>query len=401
MKKNDFKANFSSELLAPAGSLEKLNVSILYGADAVYLGAQNFGLRAAAENFSESELRRGVKFAHDRGRKVYLVLNSFPFDSDLDQLPSFLKRIEDIKIDAVIVSDLGMASVVRECSSLEIHTSTQASCLNVEAAKVWKSVGATRVVLGREASLKDAVLIKEKTGLEIEMFVHGSLCMAYSGHCVISNFTQGRDSNRGGCAHSCRFEYSMDNHQSSHFMSSKDLNALAVLWDMKEARIDSLKVEGRMKGPLYAAVTTKVYALALNFLKQSPTKHEYLDYIKDLAAELTHIPHRDYTEGAFWGIPAEESIYQKRDTEGPEYPLSAWVREVKEGSYIALEVRKTFETGDELEFIPFDGANIKFKVEEMKDISGATISKTKPSTMIKIPWLAGVQPWNVVRRAVS
>ncbi|MDH4468804.1 MAG: U32 family peptidase [Bacteriovoracaceae bacterium] len=402
IKKISSSTQLIPELLAPAGSLEKLRVAVLYGANAVYLGAQQFGLRAAAENFNDFELKQGVEFAHAHHVKVYLVLNSFPFDEDLDALPDFLSRIKDLNIDAVIVSDLGMARVVSRYSQLQIHTSTQASCLNSGAAEVWKDVGATRIVLGREASLKEAEKIKARTGLEMEMFVHGSLCMAYSGHCVISNYTQGRDSNRGGCAHSCRFHYEMNFGgkvvKESTFMSSKDLNGINLLPQFRDAGIDSLKVEGRMKGPLYAAITTKMYAKALRVLSSSRDAQDYLASVRDCYQELSRIPHRDYTEAALISRPTEDSIYQKREQDTPEFPLMAWVREVVEGKFIVLEVRKTFLKEDDLEAVPFDGSNIPLKLDFLTDMAGKSLAKTNPSTLVKIPFHADVFKWNVIRR---
>ena len=198
------------ELLSPAGNLEKLKIAINYGADAVYLGLQKFGLRSAAENFNLSELNEGVQYAHQRNAKVFVVLNAYLHDKELEELPAYLKEMEAAGVDAVIVSDLGVVKCVLNHSSIPVHLSTQASCLNYRSAKLWKDMGAERIVLGREISLEQAAKIKEKVDIELEMFIHGSMCMAYSGNCVISNYTQGRDSNRGGCAHSCRFEYSLE-----------------------------------------------------------------------------------------------------------------------------------------------------------------------------------------------
>ena len=223
------------ELLAPAGSLEKLKVASLYGADAVYLGGQKFGLRAASDNFTFSELIEGVEFAHSNGTLVYVVLNGFLHDQDIEDLGEFVSFLEEIKVDAVICSDLGVVEFVSQNSNLTIHLSTQASCLNSYSGKLWKKMGVKRLILGRECSIEDGAKIKKETGLEVEMFIHGAMCMAYSGNCVISNYTAGRDSNRGGCAHSCRFEYSLDvskydtkstEGKKSFFMSSKDLNGI-------------------------------------------------------------------------------------------------------------------------------------------------------------------------------
>ena len=187
------------ELLAPAGSLDKLKVAVSYGANAVYFGGLKFGLRSAADNFTEQELIEGVEFAHSHGSLVYVVLNGFLHDKDLEDLPEFIKFLESLKIDAVIVSDLGVIETVKKHTNLEVHLSTQASCLNSYSAKLWKKMGVSRIVLGREVSIEEAKKIKEVADIEIEMFVHGSMCMAYSGNCTISNYTQGRDSNRGGC----------------------------------------------------------------------------------------------------------------------------------------------------------------------------------------------------------
>ncbi|RLA64170.1 MAG: U32 family peptidase, partial [Epsilonproteobacteria bacterium] len=242
------------ELLAPAGNLEKLKVTVSYGCDAVYLGGEKFGLRSAADNFTNSELEEGVSFAHERGVKVYVVLNSFLYDKDLEELPPFLAFLEQLQVDAVIVSDLGVLKTVKELTNIPIHLSTQASCLNIEAGKLWKKMGAKRLILGREVSILEAAKIKRETGLEVELFIHGSLCMAFSGNCVISNYTMGRDSNRGGCAHNCRFEYSMDfgdKKVNSFFMSSKDLMGISQIPEFFLNEIDSIKVEGRMKTHLY------------------------------------------------------------------------------------------------------------------------------------------------------
>ena len=265
-------SDFLPELLAPAGSLEKLKTAVLYGADAVYFAGQEFGLRAAADNFTLDEIREGVEFAHSRGAKTYVVLNGFLHDSDLENLPAFVRFLKDVGVDAVIVSDPGVAMVVREHGPIPLHVSTQASVMNTYGALAWKELGAVRVVLGREVSIREAGRIQREAGIEIELFVHGAMCMAYSGHCVISNFTQGRDSNRGGCAHSCRFSYDVKfesgQHESSFVMSSKDLEGLMALPQFVEEGIVSLKIEGRMKGPLYAATTTRVYRAALDYYRE-------------------------------------------------------------------------------------------------------------------------------------
>ncbi|MBT4790082.1 MAG: U32 family peptidase, partial [Halobacteriovoraceae bacterium] len=305
------------ELLIPAGNLDKLKVAISYGANAVYLGGLKFGLRSAADNFTKDELLEGVNFAHAKGSLVYVVLNGFLHDSDLIELIDFIKYLEKLKVDAVIVSDLGVIETVKAHTNLEIHLSTQASCLNTYSAKLWKKMGVTRIVLGREVSIAQAREIKQAADIEIEMFIHGSMCMAYSGNCVISNFTQGRDSNRGGCAHSCRFEYSLDYNQSelerkkTYFMSSKDLNGLKVLEQFIEAGIDSIKIEGRMKSHLYAATMSKVYAQALKYYMEHG--HFLSDQLETWESELAKVTHREYAAANLVEKASRETIFNERE----------------------------------------------------------------------------------------
>ncbi len=396
--------NKTPELLAPAGSLEKLKVSLLYGADAVYCGGQKFGLRAAADNLTYDELREGVEFAHQLDKKVYVVLNSFLHDSDLEQLPEFISFLEEIQIDAVIVSDPGVIKTVKENSQIDIHLSTQASCLNTHAAKIWKSWGVKRLILGREVSIEEAGAIKKSSGLEVELFIHGSMCMAYSGNCVISNYTQGRDSNRGGCAHSCRFEYSVDfkNWESvetrkAYFMSSKDLNGIALLEEFARHGIDSVKIEGRMKSSLYAGSVSKVYREALDYYKEKG--HFYSEQMKDWEAEMNKFSHRAYTEASLVEKAGEDSIFDERQSAlSQDYVSAAEVVEAIEGEHILLQVRKAFVPGDELELLPFRGPAVKLNSEKILDISNQEIEKTRPTTLVKVPYTKGAQELNIVRK---
>jgi putative protease len=399
------------ELLAPAGSLEKLKVAVLYGANAVYLAGQKFGLRTAADNFTYPELEEGVEFAHQRGAKVYVVLNSFLHDEDLKELPEFLKYIEELKVDALIVSDLGVISCVQEHTKLAVHLSTQASCLNVEAAKLWKRVGVERVVLGREVSLAEARSIKEATGLEIEMFIHGSMCMAYSGHCVISNYTQGRDSNRGGCAHSCRFEYKLDfqNNKTfnSFFMSSKDLEGLQVLQEFILSGIDSLKVEGRMKSHHYVGTISKVYSDALKYYqahglpKTTDEKEKLQTLEQQWLHQLTQVSHRDYTTGSLMQKPKSDSIYHDREHAPQDAVVAAVVLEARDKEHLLVEVRTAFMPGERLELIPFSGPSQFIDIELITDVQGASYAKSRPGQLVKIPWVEEADQWNLLRKQVS
>lgn len=391
------------ELLSPAGSLDKLKIAVLYGADAVYCGGQKFGLRTASDNFTYDELREGVAFAHKHGSKVYVVLNGFLHDSDLDSLPEFLKLLDEVAVDAVIVSDLGTIETVKKNCSVPVHLSTQASCTNIESAKLWKKMGVERVVLGREVTLAEAKEIKEKAEIEVEVFVHGSMCMAYSGNCVISNYTQGRDSNRGGCAHSCRFEYSIDydngEKSTSTFMSSKDLEGVALLPQFVDSGVDSIKVEGRMKGPHYAGTITKVYSDALNELEEKGRlSNESLAYFD---SELMKVTHRDYSSGSLDQPASADSIYSEREHDEKEYEISGVVAEIVPHEFILLEVRHAFFLGDELELLPFKGKSLNFKADSVINFIGETREKTKPGELVKIPWVEGAEPLNLVRRKVK
>jgi putative protease len=396
---------WTPELLSPAGSLEKLKVSVLYGADAVYLGGQKFGLRQASDNFTYEELAEGVEFAHSRGSLVYVVLNSFLHDKDLEELPEFLKLLSELKVDAVIVSDLGVIETIKKHSNLVVHLSTQASCLNVESAKLWQKMGAQRIVLGREVTIKEAAKIKQATGLEIEMFVHGSMCMAFSGNCVISNYTQGRDSNRGGCAHSCRFEYSIDMGLSSeeskkaYFMSSKDLEGIRLLPEFIDARIDSLKVEGRNKSHHYAGTISKVYSEALRYYR------EHGNFLSSdmllWEEELRKVSHRDYTTGSLDHYAGSDSIYNQREHDDNEFVVSGIVLEASVGQHLLVDVKSAFLPGETLEVMPFKGQTQKLSVDFLKTLSGADLVKSKPGSVVKIPYIAGAEKFNIIRKAVN
>lgn len=390
------------EVLAPAGSLDKLKIAVLYGANAVYVGGQKFGLRTAAENFTLDELREGMVFAHERGAQVYVVLNSFLHDKDLDEVPEFVKYLEEIGTDAVIVSDLGVVRTVRAHSKIPIHISTQASTLNIESAKLWKKAGATRIVLGREVSVKEAGKIRRAADIEIEMFIHGSMCMAYSGHCVISNFTQGRDSNRGGCAHSCRFEYSLEGLDSqekkkAYFMSSKDLEGLRVLPEFINEGIDSLKIEGRMKSHLYAGTMSKVYSEALKYYA------EHGDFLSDdllyWEEELKKVSHRTYTQASLVEKAGHDSIFNERENASDgEWKVVGSVVSASPKAGIVIEVRNAFNQGDELEILPFNGPAMKITASEIMDLTMKSVTRTKPTTLVRLPFVENVLAQNLVRQ---
>jgi len=391
------------ELLAPAGNLEKLKVAVSYGANAVYLAGQKFGLRSAADNFTTDELIEGIAFAHAHRAKVFLVLNSFLHDDELATLPEFLHLLEQLKVDAVIVSDLGVIEVVKANCQIPIHLSTQATCLNTHSALLWKAVGVARIVLGREVSIKEAKKIKEVSGLEIEMFVHGSMCMAYSGNCVISNYTQGRDSNRGGCAHSCRFAYAMEmpglaDKEQTYFMSSKDLQGIGVLAEFIAAGIDSLKVEGRMKGHHYAGTISKVYAEALSSYAHNGSFSP--DHLWHWESELNKVTHREYTAASLLAPADEQSIYNQRENDQKDYVVAGMVLEVVPEKFILLEVRHHFFRGDHLELLPFRGPAQFMQTEALENVYGEEVEKTRPGSLVKLPYNENAKVYNLVRKKV-
>lgn len=394
------KQTFIPELLSPAGGLDKLKMAVDYGADAVYLGGQEYGLRAAAENFTSEQLIEGVRYAHQNQSKVYVTLNSFFHDEDFSDLLSFLKFLEEIKVDAVIVSDIGVINYIIKNTQLCVHLSTQASCVNEYAAKAYADMGVSRLVLGREVSLNEAGKIKKYSGLEIELFIHGSMCMAYSGQCVISNFTAGRDSNRGGCAHSCRFEYELDfdgkKKVETTFMSSKDLNGLELLNHYSLNEIDSIKVEGRMKSVHYVSTVSKVYRKALDLLEDQG-QIERQQY-QNLQNELLKLSHRDYTIASLVDPAGSESIYDERNYDPNDMGIVGEILEVVNQDFCLVKVRTPIQNLEKIEIMPFEENNIVLDQLELLNVLGEKMDKANPGRLIRIPYFEGLEERNIIRR---
>ena len=429
------------ELLAPAGNLNKLKIAVLYGADAVYLAGPKYGLRGASDNFSDTELCEGIQFAHQNNCKSYVTLNAFLHDKELEELPDYVSFLEQSKVDAVIVSDLGVMTVVQQHSKLPVHLSTQASCLNIHAAKAWKRLGAKRLVLGREVSLEEAGKIRKASGIEVELFVHGAMCTAYSGNCTISNYTSGRDSNRGGCVQSCRFYYSAiqdsivkkninsenftesiftdsenkktnenirENHSAS-LLSSKDLRGMRLLPKYIENGVDCIKVEGRMKSALYAATTTSAYSQALKWCS-STSREKWNEKLIELSAILEKIPHRGYTEASLEKQAGLDSIYRGERNGGISgYEIAGIVLEVQKGKSFIMQTQNTFDQDNTLEVLAFDGNVIEVPTQQMRSLNNTLVQKSKPSRLLRFSWPKGsdtsnsaiefssIEPLNVVR----
>ncbi len=399
-------AMWKPELLAPAKNLERLKVAIAYGADAVYLGGQKYGLRARADNFTEDELAQGVAFAHQHGARVYVTLNAFLHDPDLEGLAEYGQFLAALGVDGVIASDLGVIRVVQRCCSLPIHLSTQASCLNLAAARLWQELGVQRLIVGRELSIAEAGAIAAQTGMEVEMFVHGAMCMAYSGHCTISNFTAGRDSNRGGCIQSCRLPYALESqHQPRElvtFMSSRDLWGIGQIESFFQQRICSLKIEGRMKSSFYVALTCKVYRQLIDAYAAGNWNVALLE---QAAAELRSIPHRDYFSGSLDTPAAQDSVFRQLsgiNTSNYDYLGIVLVAHAEE---IVLRLLEPLAVGETIEIIPFQGAPIRWPVQQLFSVLGESVVAMRQDSVVRLPIPEGLDqdaalaPLNVVRVA--
>lgn len=399
------------ELLAPAGDLEKLKVAIAYGANAVYLAGKSFGLRAKATNFTESDLLEGLYYAHQHGARVYVTLNILAHNEDLVELPKFVRWLAAVGVDAVIVADPGIIAIIKqEAPDLEVHMSTQASITNHAAAQFWKDQGLTRLVLARELSLVEIKEIKEKVEVEIETFVHGAMCMSYSGRCLISNFMVGRDANRGDCAQPCRWKYKLveekrpnehypvyEDDRGTYIMSSKDLRTIEFLPDLMKAGIDSFKIEGRMKSVNYVATVVNAYRQVIDEVFE---KGENYSFDEKWLAELEKSSHRHFTSGFFnekAGASAQtyDSSHYIRDFE-----FVALIKEVEEDGVTAIiEQRNKFSLDQKLELLMPGGIVKEANILNMLDMEGNEITVAPHAQqIIKAVFDTEVKPFGILRR---
>jgi U32 family peptidase len=380
-------AMWKPELLAPAKNLERLKVAIAYGADAVYLGGQKYGLRARADNFTDSELALGVAFAHQHNAKVYITLNAFLHDADFEGLEDYCQFLESIGVDGVIVSDLGVIRRIKNSSNLNIHLSTQASCLNSYAGRLWKKMGVKRLIVGREISIAEAGKIRENSGIDVEMFTHGAMCMAYSGHCTISNFTAGRDSNRGGCIQSCRLPYQLQSDEKKPdelvtFMSSRDLWGIYQIGEFFQYQICSLKIEGRMKSSFYVAQTCKVYRQLIDAYAAGTLNTQMLN---QAATELQSVPHRDYFSGSLEVPAGRDSVFgQLSGINTGTHQYLGMVVDVT-SQEIILRLAEALTIGDEIEIVPFQGEPICWQVKQLFSVTGERVESMRQDSIVRIP----------------
>lgn len=400
------------ELLAPAGNLEKLKFALIYGADAVYLGGEAFGLRAGAGNFSFAEMAEGVAFAHERQKKVYVTVNIFAHNRDLMALPEYLQNIAQIGVDAILVSDPGVFQIAKQTvPELPIHISTQANNTNWQTALFWQKLGAERIVLARELSLAEIGEISQhckETGMETEMFVHGAMCISYSGRCLLSNFMVGRDANQGDCAHACRWRYRIqeekrdgqymdieEDSRGSYIMNSKDLCLIEFLPQIISSGVDSLKIEGRMKSPYYVANTVRIYRQAIDAYCAALENYQYLPAWKE---ELAKVSHRDYTTGFAEGKPGADAHRYQDGGYLRNYNFIGLVRNQDE-DYIWVEQRHKISLGDTVEMITPQGAAYEIKIERLVDKDRNPIVATPHAQMLYgIPWQKKVEPWSILRQ---
>lgn len=404
------------ELLAPAGDLEKLKIAILYGADAVYIGGEAYGLRAKAKNFDRETMAEGIRFAHDHGAKVYVTANIFAHNADFNGMADYFKEIYELGADAVLVSDLGVFSVAREAApDLEIHVSTQANNTNYESARMWYRLGAKRVVVARELSLTEIREIREKIpeDMEIEAFVHGAMCISYSGRCLLSNYLTGRDANKGACAHPCRWKYHLveesrpgeympieENERGTYIYNSKDLCMIDHIPDLINAGVVSLKIEGRMKTPFYVGTVIKAYRQAIDDYFEDPALYQKrLSYYLE---EVSKASHRDYTTAFYYGRPdGNQQVYTNNTYIRPYDFIGVVTEDSDSEGYAWIEQRNKFSVGEEIEVMPAKGASFSMTVAEIWNEAGEKVdSAPHPQEKLRVKFSQPVHAFDMMRKFV-
>ena len=400
-----------TELLIPAGSLDVLKTAVIYGADAVYLGGEAFGLRAKAKNFTNEEIMEGIKFAHDHGVKVYITANILAHNDDLAGVEEYFEELKTIRPDALIISDPGVFTIAkRVLPDMEIHISTQANNTNYGTYLFWHELGAKRVVSARELSLKEIKEIREHIpeDMEIESFIHGAMCISYSGRCLLSNFFVGRDANQGACTHPCRWKYAVveetrpgeylpvyENERGTYIFNSKDLCMIEHIPELVEAGIDSLKIEGRMKTALYVATVARTYRKAIDDYFTDPKLYEKnMDWYQ---AEISKCTYRQFTTGFYFGKPDENTQIYDNNTYVNEYIYLGIVEEVKD-NLCRIEQRNKFCVGDAIEIMKPDGTNVPVTVEAMYTDDGESVdSAPHPKQVLWIKLSEAAKKYDLLR----
>ena len=407
-------ANGKPELLVPASSLDVLKVAVMYGADAVYIGGEMYGLRAKAKNFSNEDIKAGIEFAHKYGKRVFITANITAHNRDLEGVRKYFEELKEIKPDALIISDPGVFTIAKEvCPEIEIHISTQANNVNYMTFLFWQEQGAARVVTGRELSLEEIRQIRDHIpdSLEIETFVHGAMCISYSGRCLLSNFFTGRDANQGACTHPCRWKYSIveekrpgeympvfENERGTYIFNSKDLCMIEHMDDIINSGIDSLKIEGRMKTALYVATVARTYRKAIDDYMESPEKYQAnMPWYQE---QISNCTYRQFTTGFFYGKPDENTQIYDNNTYQKEYTYLGFAEAVDERGYAQITQRNKFSVGETIEIMKPDGQNVAVTVKGIYDEEGNSM-ESAPHAQQKLFINLGteIQVYDLLRRA--
>ena len=402
-----------TELLVPASSLEVLKVAVIYGADAVYIGGEVYGLRAKAKNFSKEDMIEGIKFAHEHGVKVYVTSNILAHNEDLEGVKEYFRELNEIKPDALIIADPAVFMLAKEiCPDIERHISTQANNTNYGTYKFWYELGAKRVVSARELSLKEIKEIRANIpdDLEIETFIHGAMCISYSGRCLLSNYFTGRDANHGECTHPCRWKYAVveeqrpgeylpvyENERGTYIFNSKDLCMIEHVPDLLDSGIDSFKIEGRMKTALYVATVARTYRKAIDDCKESEEKYlANLDWYKEQISACTY---RQFTTGFFYGKPSEESQIYDNNTYNIGYTYLGITGKLNSEGYFEIEQRNKFSVGETIEIMKPNGDNIEVEVLGIKNEEGEDMeSCPHPKQKLLIKLSVTPDEFDILRR---
>ncbi|MDO5382489.1 MAG: U32 family peptidase [Eubacteriales bacterium] len=401
------------ELLIPASSLEVLKTAVIYGADAVYIGGEAFGLRAKAKNFSKEDMAEGIKFAHERNVKVYVTANILAHNYDLEGARQYFKELDAIKPDAVIISDPGMFTIAKEeLHGIDIHISTQANNTNYMTFNFWWQQGAKRVVTARELSLNEIKEIRAHIPpeMEIETFIHGAMCISYSGRCLLSSFMAGRDANKGACTHPCRWKYAVmeesrpgeympvyENERGTYIFNSKDLCMIEHIPEMVASGIDSFKIEGRMKTALYVATVARTYRLAIDDFLEDPLK--YRSRIPFYKSEISKCTYRQYTTGFFFGKPDENTQIYDSNTYIKEYTYLGMVGDTNGEGLYGIEQRNKFSVGETIEVMKPDGENISVVVKRILSDRGEEMeSCPHPKQQLYVDLGIELDKYDILRR---
>ena len=401
------------EVLAPANSLEVLKTAVEYGADAVYIGGEMYGLRAKAKNFSAEDMKKGIAYAHERGKKVYVTANITAHNRDLEGVRAYFHELKEIRPDALIISDPGVFTIAKEvCPEIDIHISTQSNNVNYMTFRFWKEQGATRVVTARELSLEEIGDIRKNIpdDFEIETFVHGAMCISYSGRCLLSHYFTGRDANLGACTHPCRWKYYImeekrpgeflpveENERGTYIFNSKDLCMIEHIPELVNAGIDSFKIEGRMKTALYVAVVSRTYRQAIDDYFEDPQK--YIDNIPYYKKEIAKCTYRQFTTGFFFGPTTHDSQIYDNNTYVKGYEYLGTIHESLEDGRGVFEQKNKFSVGDEVEIMKPTGENIVTKVLSMQNEKGENVdSCPHPGQRITLQTECALQEYDIIRK---